>query len=277
MIYPWSAYDCIADIYDEDMGLNNPGQDIEFYMRLAARMQGPILELGCGTGRITLPLMEAGHRVIGLDGSLPMLRQLKKKAEMGYSAGMRRNLQFVCADMRRFSLREKFPLILCPFSGFTYLLERDDQTAALCAIRDHLASGGHFALDLFNHRQEFNSTSDRHIFHDYCRERRDGTFLQRTKTIRKNIAQQTNEVSRRYSFLGKDGTELSSFTTVEKIRHFGQPELKLLLEEHAFAVIEEYGGFRGEAYCKNGEVMVFVCTTRRGQMAVPCRAHSSQE
>jgi len=75
-----TGYDAIAELYDEDMGASAPAGDVEFYLAKARETSGRTLELGCGTGRITLPLAAAGCEVIGADRSLAMLGVLRRKA-----------------------------------------------------------------------------------------------------------------------------------------------------------------------------------------------------
>jgi len=261
----WSAYDRIAGLYDEDMGANNPGRDIAFYLDLARRTGGSVLELGCGTGRITLPLIQDGAPVTGLDGSTPMLTRLRFKATSLLSPMERRKLHLLCADMRAFALRSRFTLIICPFSTFTYNLERQDQRNTLDCVRRHLEPGGRFALDLFVYRREFLEFPDNHVFFDYRRARSDGTFLQRSRTIEKDPARQINSVRREYTHITKDGQVLESFATMERIRYFHRDQMHALLEEEGFEPLEEYGGFEGNPYSKDGDLMVFVYGFRRGK------------
>ncbi len=252
-------YDLIAEFYDEDMGLNNPGQDIGFYVQRAVRAGGNILELGCGTGRITLPLVRAGCRAVGLDLSMSMLLRLQCKAAASLLPEQRRELLCFCADMSAWALDESFALIICPFSAFTYLTEDKDRERMLDTVRRHLASSGVFILDLFVPSQEIIHLPDDHVFHDYRRKRQDGTWLERTKTIRKNTFNQTNLVCRTYRFLTSDGALLRSITTQSLIRYYLQKEMLQLLENAGFAVTEQYGDFDGLPYRDGANVMVFVC------------------
>jgi len=227
-----TSYDRIAPIYDEDMGVNNPGWDIAFYVGRARAARGWVLELGCGTGRITLPLAQAGCRVAGLDLSLPMLRELRRK-DAGFLC--------FCADMRGFSLRARFSLIICPFSAFTYLVEDADQSAMLAAVREHLEPDGIFILDVFEPDARIDALPDDHVFQDYRRMRPDGTLLERTKTIDKQRGGRVSIIQRTYRFLSPEGAVLQSFTTEDRIRCFRREELPPLLWNHGFEVVEESG------------------------------------
>jgi SAM-dependent methyltransferase len=240
-----TSYDRIAEIYDEDMGANNPGLDVAFYVGRAQAARGWVLELGCGTGRITLPLVEAGCRVAGLDLSLPMLQQLKRKAAW---------VACFCADMCAFALRARFSLIICPFSAFTYLAEDVDRSAMLAAVREHLEPQGIFIMDVFAPDAQIDELPDDHVFHDYQRARMDGTQLERTKTIEKLSGGRVSVIRRTYRFLSREGAELRSFTTEDRIRCYRQGELPALLRGHGFEILEQQAGFGGAS-----SPMVFVC------------------
>jgi SAM-dependent methyltransferase len=122
--------------------------DREFYLSYARRARGPVLELGCGTGRILIPLAEAGFHVTGLERS-PAMRARCRAKLASLPADVRRRLQVARGDMRRFRLRRRFALVIIPYRGFHHLLRAEDQMACLRAVRRHLLPGGVLLLDLF--------------------------------------------------------------------------------------------------------------------------------
>ncbi len=139
-----SPYDAWADIYDAVFSY--VVDDIPFYLEQAATHgDGGVLELGCGTGRVAIPLALSGVSVTALDSSPAMLARARQKAH----AAAAKNLTLIQADMRDFDLRRKFSLVIIPFRGFLSLLSAADQTAALRAIKRHLLPGGRLALDIF--------------------------------------------------------------------------------------------------------------------------------
>jgi SAM-dependent methyltransferase len=122
--------------------------DIPFYVALAqkAASQGQsVLELGCGTGRVTIPMAQAGAHVTGLDNAGPMLEIARRKAE---SAGVK--VTWVEGDMASFRLEERFGLVAIPFRSFLMLLTTERQKSCLACIREHLVDGGRLALNFFN-------------------------------------------------------------------------------------------------------------------------------
>jgi SAM-dependent methyltransferase len=134
-----SLYD-LPTLYDLIVGI---GPCEAFYRELAQHTGGPILELACGTGRITIPLARDGHEVTGLDVSSAMLRQAQAKAGS-------LNVRFVQANMRNFDLGQRFPLIIVSCNSLAHLTTNADLQAALTRVRKHLTSTGLFAFDIVN-------------------------------------------------------------------------------------------------------------------------------
>ena len=120
-------------------------EDLPFWLEYANQSGSPILELGCGTGRIMLPLIEAGFQVIGLDLSAEMLAQLKALAAQAGSAAP----HLVQADLTNFRLDQKFPLIILPCNTYS-TLNKAQRKSALTCIRKHLRPGGIFVTSLPN-------------------------------------------------------------------------------------------------------------------------------
>jgi SAM-dependent methyltransferase len=122
--------------------------DAPFYRDLARRSGGEVLEIGVGTGRVALQLVESGLQVTGLDASAAMLAIAAEKAG---TTGLAERLHLELADMRVFDLAaQRFGLVVVPFRGFQSLLTPDDQLAALACFRRHLRPDGILALHLFD-------------------------------------------------------------------------------------------------------------------------------
>lgn len=120
-----------------------PG-DVDFYLSLAREASPPVLELGCGNGRVTIPIARAGIPIVGLDVSEPMLRRARER-----SAGLD-NVRWVEGDMRDFSLAERFGLVIIPYRSFQLLMTVEEQKSALRCIHRHLQEGGRLAFNIFN-------------------------------------------------------------------------------------------------------------------------------
>jgi SAM-dependent methyltransferase len=120
-------------------------EDIPLWLALAARAGGPILELGCGTGRVLIPLAQAGFQTIGLDKDLSMLRYTRKIIREGIDISP----FLFMADICNFHLSVKFPLIILPCNTFSMLTEIERRACLGCVCR-HLGKGGIFAVSLPN-------------------------------------------------------------------------------------------------------------------------------
>jgi SAM-dependent methyltransferase len=138
-----TEYDAFADVYDLDLGASQV--DLGFYLGEAQAARPPVLELACGTGRVTLPIAMAGVPVVGLDSSAGMLAKARQKAAKLPDVPVR----WVEADMREFSLEECFGLAIIPARSFLHLLTPGDQVRALSNILDHLLPGGRLILNHF--------------------------------------------------------------------------------------------------------------------------------
>jgi SAM-dependent methyltransferase len=257
-----NSYDVIAELYDVDMGLSHPGGDIEFYVGFAAAGSGETLELGCGTGRITLPLIQAGCSVVGLDRSAAMLEQLRLKAQRTLSGDQRSRLHIVQGDMRSFALKRRFGLILCPYSAFNYMVEESDQDHFFEAVKRHLLPEGLFMLDTFVPHHDVSAMPDDHLFFDYRREIQPGLFLERCKTIAKDHTRQLSRITRYYRLIHAEGTLIREFNTTDTIRYLHQSELSLLLRLKGFEIADCFGDFSKQPYAYSAHMMVFVTRLR---------------
>jgi len=120
-------------------------EDIPFWQGLAAQSGGSILELGCGTGRVTLELASAGHEVLGLDNDADTLAVLQRRL----SESDLPNVAYRQADMTEFSLERTFPLIILPCNTYS-TLSAQQRLATLECVQKHLAAGGLYAASVLN-------------------------------------------------------------------------------------------------------------------------------
>lgn len=141
-------YDREDALYYDHYSTGVPG-DVEFYVAEAVRAGSPVLELGCGTGRILIPVAQAGVEVVGLDRAPAMLAVARDKIT-NLPPGVRKRIQLVEGDMRDFALGRKFTLVMIPYRAFLHLLSVGDELRALHCIRDHLADGGRLVLNVFD-------------------------------------------------------------------------------------------------------------------------------
>ena len=142
-----------TEIYDALAASIIPGSsadgDIDFYRGLAGETGGPILDLGCGTGRVAIALAADGHEVMGIDLSAPMLRLAEQRRET-LTADLADRLSFRQADVTTLDLGRDFALAVAPSRVFQFALTTDAQRQALAALRSHVRPEGRLVLDLFD-------------------------------------------------------------------------------------------------------------------------------
>jgi SAM-dependent methyltransferase len=139
-----SAYDAIARLYDP--WSRSVTEDVAFYVAEARRAEGPVVELGVGTGRIAVPVAAEGIGVIGVDSSPGMLEVCRERAEL---AGVAELLDLRLGDLREPPVEECVPLVLCPFRSYLHLQSEPDRLRALAAAYDLLVPGGRLVFDVF--------------------------------------------------------------------------------------------------------------------------------
>ncbi|HEY5309916.1 MAG TPA: class I SAM-dependent methyltransferase [Casimicrobiaceae bacterium] len=202
------TYDRIARFYDADMARNMPFDDIGFYVRLGTHAAGPVLELGCGNGRILFALLRTGCDVTGIDSSAAMLQELRSKATAGGIAA-----PVALMDIRDLALPQRFALILCPYSLVTYVTTDRDLARLLHNVREHLQPGGRFVVDAFVPRPVATHAE---FQLDYRRPLGNGK-LARWKRIRV-IDNELNLIERRYQVVDGEGNVLEEIDVAETIR-----------------------------------------------------------
>ncbi len=138
-----SPYDELAEYYD--LVHAHVKDDIPFYLSLARETGGPILELGCGSGRTLIPLVEAGYETVGLDNSRPMLERAKERI---LASGLENSVRLIEAAMIDFDLGQRFALITVPFNTWMHLPGRQAQIASLRQIAQHLEPRGKLVIDI---------------------------------------------------------------------------------------------------------------------------------
>jgi SAM-dependent methyltransferase len=252
----------IADYYDESPIVRGRTQDVAFYRDAARDFGDPILELGCGTGRITMALAESGMRVTGLDISERMLeRAVKKRGAMRVEA--RERVHLVQADMARFELGEKFRLILIPFRPFQHLLEVQQQMDCLDCAHKHLTPGGRLVLDVFQ--------TDAERMHDPVHMRETPIVEYKTSDGRQvriservaafHRAEQRNDVEMIFSITHPDG-RAERLVFAWPLRYFFRYEVEHLLARCGFRVAHLYGDFDRSPITDSSPEMIFVAKSR---------------
>jgi SAM-dependent methyltransferase len=258
-----SSYDDIAKYYDVDMGVNNNNDDVEFYLDYANRCNNEILELACGTGRITLPLLRKGYRVTGIDSSILMLKELSKKMENDHNLLVKDNLTIHHKNMLDFNIDKQFSLILCPFCAFTYLTTETEQVIFLKNIYKHLKLNGIFIVDSFIPKYNILTQPNPVKMFDYERKIDAEKSIRRSKIIEQDLTTQINKITRNYEIFNKEGHLIEKFSMNDEIRYTFKRELELLLQQNNFIIQSVYGDYKYSPFDYSADKMVFVTTKRK--------------
>jgi SAM-dependent methyltransferase len=237
--------------------------DLGFYLGYAQAAEGKILELGCGTGRLLIPIAAAGYEVVGLDLSEHMLARCREKLQR-QPADVRVRAQVVQGDMTAFGLGETYALITVPFRAFQHLLSMNEQLACLRCACDHLDPGGRLILDLFQVNLRYlvdpASKEEQEDFAGVALP--DGRTFRRTHRIAAwHRAEQYNDVELIYYVTRPDGAT-ERLVQAFPFRYFFRYEVEHLLARCGYCVAELFGDFDQQALGDDSPEMVFVAERR---------------
>ena len=238
-----------ANIYD---GLNTFLSDLQFYKKwLPKNKEAKILELCCGTGRLTVPIAKAGYNICGVDYTSSMLEQAKVKAS---EAGL--EINFIEADIRSLNLQEKFDFIFIPFNSIHHLYKNEDLFKAFNGVKNYLKEEGLFLLDCFNPNIQYivEGEKEQKKIAEYTTE--DGRAVLIKQTMRYESATQINRIEWHYFING----EFHSIQNLD-MRLFFPQELDSYLEGAEFEIIHKFGNFEEERFANKSEKQIFVCKT----------------
>ncbi|MEK6574197.1 MAG: class I SAM-dependent methyltransferase, partial [Chloroflexota bacterium] len=208
---------------------------------LAKESGGPVLELGCGSGRVTQQIARAGITIVGLDNSEPMLAlaraKLNRKSELAARATL------VCGDMTNFNLDQQFSLIIVPFNTFMHLLTMADQLAMLNCSRKHLITGGSLVLDLTNPAPAYADPPTETLTHERTfRDDVNDLTIQQFSTIRLDRTAQIAHIIWHYDSIAVDDTMKRTLVPLT-LRYTFPAEMGLLLERSGFRLVHLYGDY----------------------------------
>ncbi|MGB2959393.1 MAG: class I SAM-dependent methyltransferase [Bacteroidota bacterium] len=229
-------YDSIADIYDLYVVADF---DLPFFRSEVLEVGGEVLELMAGTGRLTVPLLEAGARLTAVDISRGMLDVLSSKLR-----GKNLRAEIVCSDVRELNLGEKFDLAFLPFNSLSEILLPEDRWAALRAIHASLRPGGRFVCTLHNPRVR-RATVDGAL-------RLTGRFpTQDGLLVVSGMEREENRVVERlqfFDFYDREGNFRSRRLLEMRFAMIERGELEGMLEEVGFSTISFFGDYQRDGF-----------------------------
>lgn len=220
--------------------------DTEWYRGKARQYGGPVLELGAGTGRITLAIAQDGILVHALDSDPAMLATLQQKLAH-QPPDVRQRVVAVVGDMRIFTMEERFALIIAPFRAFLHNLTEHDQLACLDRVREHLRPAGRFAFNVFHPSLEYMAQHTGALARVWRRvgtfARADGGCIVRSESNQYDTVRQLVDSHHRYEEYGPDGTLTRTSLHRLQLAYLYPSDLRRLLKEVGFHSVQITGGF----------------------------------
>lgn len=236
------------DIYDLENQEFEP--DGSFFLDFARQLQGPVLELGCGTGRVTIPLAQRGVDMTGLDVVPAMIERARQKAGA-------LPIRWVVADARSFQLGRSFRLIFETGSVFQHLLTRLDQEAFLARVREHLEQDGRFIVTLiFPHVDLLASVETEQEWFTY--ENHAGQEIRVSGTEYYDPVRQVKLETAYRRWVDDQDREILKVAPLS-LRYIFPQEMEALLHYNGFQVVERFGDWDKSPLAGDSRLIILVC------------------
>ncbi len=247
-------YALIAELYDLEHATYD--DDLDLYRNLALGTDLPVLELGCGSGRIVVPLAVAGSRVTGLDSSSPML---KRAAAAVDAAGVASTVSLRAGSMVTADqvVSGPFGVVILALNGLLHCPSIREQRQTLAGARRLLAPGGRLVVDLLNPVPGFLQSMEGAVQHEGSWLRDDGSRVDKFATRRVFPAAQQIETDLWYDVTGPEGS-LRRVPTSYPMRYLHRAELDLLLELAGFNSWQVYGSYELDHFTDESDRLLIV-------------------
>jgi SAM-dependent methyltransferase len=241
-------YAITADLYDYVVPYRDRA-DVGFFVEAAQASGGPVLEVGCGTGRVLIPTARAGIDIVGLDLSAHMLAVCRQRL-LAEPQEVQSRVRLVQGDMRRFNVGQSFRLVTLPFRPFQHLTTVEDQLSCLATIHRHLAANGKLILDLFN--PSLHALTRDNVGQEQSDEPEfmmpDGRrVVRRSKTVARDYFNQITHVELIY-YVTHPGGRQERLVHAFPMRYLFRFEVEHLLARCGFEVEQVYAGYDKSPY-----------------------------
>jgi ubiquinone/menaquinone biosynthesis C-methylase UbiE len=249
----WSGWDEYADFYDWENAQTLDRRDVKFWRRMAERANGPILELGCGTGRVTIPVARTGTRIIGIDRSSEMLGRA-----LARSRRARTTLRpmFLRGDIRCLPFRSsaRFDLVMAPYGILQSLVRETDLKATLASVARALGPGGTFGIDLVPDLPVWKEYRDKVRFRGVRRGGKSRITLM--ESVRQDRAKKLTVFDQ--EFIEQRGGRRTSRRFSLVFRTLTVPQMAKRLEHAGFRVTAVLGDYDGEPWDPRADVWLIL-------------------
>jgi SAM-dependent methyltransferase len=252
----WQGWDAYAPFYDWENARTLGRRDVPFWQRLATSVDGAALELGCGTGRVTMPLARAGARIVGIDRSAAMLARARRRGRRqrrgvapALALGDIRTLPFAAGSFR---------LVIAPYGILQSLLRERDLTATLAEVARVLGAGGIFAMDLVADLPNWWEYEQRVRLRG--RRRSGGAHVTLIESVRQDRARGVTVFDQQ--FVERRGSRSRRRSFALRFRTLSVPQMTRRLEVAGFAVESVLGDYAGGAWRADAEVWLILARKR---------------
>lgn len=260
-----TTFDRLAEYYDLEHG--DIQEDIPTWLDFARAADGPVLDLACGTGRVLLPLAQAGYAVTGVDISPEMLERARAKAS---SLALHHKPRLLLGDVRDLDIEPptSFGLAIVALNSLMHLATQEEQRRALACAGAHLVPGGRLVFDLFNPDVVVDEAKDGQLFLHclhYLGDTR--SHLLHFQSPRTDRAGQTIQMHNYYDEIAPDGNVRRTLAPF-RLRYLTQAEVRLLVPAAGLELDAVYGDYDLSPFTTDSPRLVVVARRRRGPAAV---------
>jgi SAM-dependent methyltransferase len=245
----WDEY---AAFYDWENARTMARRDVPFWRRVAAAAEGPVLELGCGTGRVTVPLARAGISLVGIDLSSPMLHRARSRLRR---ARLATRARLVRGDIRRLPFEPaSFALVAAPYGILQSLVRERDLAATLSAVAAALRPGGRLVMEL---------VADLPAWREY----REETKLRGWRSGRRahvTLVESVRQDRRRgltifdQEFVERRGRDVARRRFALAFRTLSVPQMARRLERAGLRVAARLGSYDGDPWTRESDTWILI-------------------
>lgn len=255
----WHGWDDYAPFYDWENAQTLDRQDVKFWRDLAQRAQraqqagGPVLELGCGTGRITIPVARTGVRLIGIDRSRDMLGCAQRRLRR---AKLTAGAALVRADIRSLPFRDRprFNLVMAPYGILQSLVRESDLKATLQSVARVMAPGGVFGVDLVPDLPAWREYRKEVRFRGWHQKL--GAHVTLVESVRQDRLRKLTMFDQEY--IERRGTRHTRSRFSLTFRTIGVPQMTRRLERAGFQVTAVLGDYNGKPWDARADVWLIL-------------------
>lgn len=246
------GWDDYADFYDWENARTMARRDVPFWTRVAAAAGGPVLELGCGTGRVALPVARAGTSLVGVDISARMLQRARARVRRARQGA---RVRLVRGDIRRLPFRDEgFALVMAPYGILQSLVAEADLRAALAAVAALLRPGGRLVMELVADLPAWQEYTNETRLHGWRPGRRSHVTL--VESVRQDRARGRTLFAQ--EFVEQRGKVRTSRRFTLAFRTLSVPQMARRLERAGLRVAARLGSYDGDPWTKTSETWILI-------------------